>query len=1601
MAAAMLVLLLVLAVLAACWKRLLGLAVSRFAHGKAFRLTVGQFFFGGLVDVRLRLHMGPLRELRVSRIAVGLSTKRGPDSGSEDGSGGSGGSLWQAVLNGHLQLPVSLHGVSVRLAPAPPKPAAEPTAAAPASADGGSPAPQGATAPGAAATGGGPATSLPPDGKKAGRQLRAPLLALAHLPLSVEGLTVVDEVRGVQLRLERLSLSLLTAQQLLLEGLSAGLLLEGGNGSGGGGSGGGSSPTSPSTFGAAAAPHSPRRGPASPLRRLLGAQEPEPQVQAVFQMDRLLLEHQHDGSFNLQNLQLRGAAAGTAAPPGTATSAAASQLGLQRLSLQLGATSLTVSKPLLLWAQHQQAVAAQAAAAHRSARPPRAASTSGSSERKQQLLQRLLPLLPKEVSLEAQSFSVATDAPSDTPSSNGSNSGGGGSLPLQAAFGLQGICCRLAKAAPASESTSGGGSGSGSDGTPLASITAGWQRLSISLGAAAAGEGAEMPSQQLPSALVMSSGAADWSLALAEMRPASGTTGGSGNSGSQEQTPMSAAFEVSIGALHTDVCHPAVQPLVAQLRLAAKAAKAASKPTVVGTAGAAPPATAGADVVGSSEQPPGVQPATAEASGRVKRPPPLAHWRASISLGDGSRLLFTDAAGRCCWSSGLASCRLAVQRSGDSSSSSGGGGNTASASTPAAAAAGMSGSFEVHGIEMHAVATAGGSLVEEPGGPAQPSSPPEMLAAKLLRVEVQHSVAAAEQQPALEPSQQPSSGTAVDATTAGVHLLVQQQQLATVASVILILLPPPKAASLPGTPPRTGSDAASADAGVLVAAAAAAAAEAISPHGAAGSRQQARPRRPPPRLTFSCTDTLLLLPTSVAVPAEQAVGGSLLLLPAAPALLLASVSGSFGGSGGGAAGSSRPTVVEAEGCCLVYAEGRHSQRFPSSADALKEQATAVVLSVDAAKFVQPSSAAATAEGPTADAAARQLELGSVAVTADADALLCMAAVADSAAQQLMAALAAAPPRPASPKRRRSKPAKQPQPLAVRVGQLSVAQPMSAERDMVLEVAAVHAVVGSCGGTQHSLRTGSALLSMLGKPVLRWRQLATTLRLPEGDGHLAVQPLPEPWPATAADDSGEGGAGSVDLAAPAEAVTDTPAGSPSWEAYQRARLGAWLQADAATAPGAASQSAAEAAAEEAAAAALGAGPASILDASVSGAELIVPHDGEPGPTQRYSELYFKALETAAQQHLQCLKQFQRQRRSSAAGTGAAAAASTDAEPGAHVAGGPPSPAQQQQQPAPKRKRQLFPMQINLTAEDVALRFEHHPLEAWLASRGPLLQQMATQQHLWGEVAAAVQPADSSSPLHAAMVESAFATVQAASQQAWDGLMQDLFQQYRGKLQRLQATEPDSRSSRSSSSGGGGETGGSSGSSDGASRPYSAGRPPPDLMLLTCSRLQGLVVLCAGSAEARAAATAQIVAVDPPSQDVPMSKLLKLHADACMADFEMRLAGASQPMVAASRARLSGAAAVARQATLPPQTAERRLPVGAHRSVPIPATVKGCRPVFKFYTDLRLDAGALSVCHSQGLEPALALVSLAGKRLSPGDPDKTVARPPPIPWWDDLR
>lgn len=45
--------------------------------------------------------------------------------------------------------------------------------------------------------------------------------------------------------------------------------------------------------------------------------------------------------------------------------------------------------------------------------------------------------------------------------------------------------------------------------------------------------------------------------------------------------------------------------------------------------------------------------------------------------------------------------------------------------------------------------------------------------------------------------------------------------------------------------------------------------------------------------------------------------------------------------------------------------------------------------------------------------------------------------------------------------------------------------------------------------------------------------------------------------------------------------------------------------------------------------------------------------------------------------------------------------------------------------------------------------------------------------------------------------------------------------------------------------------------------------------------------------------------------------------------------------------------------------------------------------------------MGVSYGQGMEPTLMLLGMAGKRLAPSDPDKSIPRPPTIPWWDDLR
>ena len=76
-----------------------------------------------------------------------------------------------------------------------------------------------------------------------------------------------------------------------------------------------------------------------------------------------------------------------------------------------------------------------------------------------------------------------------------------------------------------------------------------------------------------------------------------------------------------------------------------------------------------------------------------------------------------------------------------------------------------------------------------------------------------------------------------------------------------------------------------------------------------------------------------------------------------------------------------------------------------------------------------------------------------------------------------------------------------------------------------------------------------------------------------------------------------------------------------------------------------------------------------------------------------------------------------------------------------------------------------------------------LQGWLGLHGPLLQKLAVQRQLWTDIATTVNPADISAPLHAALVQTSFASAAEAGHKAWEGVMGDLSQMYRMLVQQV--------------------------------------------------------------------------------------------------------------------------------------------------------------------------------------------------------------------------
>jgi len=82
--------------------------------------------------------------------------------------------------------------------------------------------------------------------------------------------------------------------------------------------------------------------------------------------------------------------------------------------------------------------------------------------------------------------------------------------------------------------------------------------------------------------------------------------------------------------------------------------------------------------------------------------------------------------------------------------------------------------------------------------------------------------------------------------------------------------------------------------------------------------------------------------------------------------------------------------------------------------------------------------------------------------------------------------------------------------------------------------------------------------------------------------------------------------------------------------------------------------------------------------------------------------------------------------------------------------------------------------------------------------------------------------------------------------------------------------------------------------------------------------------------------------------------------------------------------------ARQQGFPPVTFDKIYRVGAYHAASIPTPIKGARPPMKTYTDLRCEMEDLHVSGGMGLEPTVAQLTKAFKRLIPPDnmkPDGT--------------
>ncbi|KAL0027199.1 hypothetical protein WJX77_002651 [Trebouxia sp. C0004] len=401
------------------------------------------------------------------------------------------------------------------------------------------------------------------------------------------------------------------------------------------------------------------------------------------------------------------------------------------------------------------------------------------------------------------------------------------------------------------------------------------------------------------------------------------------------------------------------------------------------------------------------------------------------------------------------------------------------------------------------------------------------------------------------------------------------------------------------------------------------------------------------------------------------------------------------------------------------------------------------------------------------------------------------------------------------------------------------------------------------------------------------------------------------------------------------------------AYSRAGLPQWA-AECLSEPGEPSDFASQAAAPPA----MPLRPAAVVQATVSDVVLKLPYDQDFGRAERFGELWSKAFGQVLHEHLNTLKKHKDQ------ATRKVKRAGLDV------------------------KSLLLPLELRLVLQGTIVKFEHHPMEAWLSLHGPLLRDMACQEALWSRAVAADAPTpDEANSSAAAPSEArreqfvqeftADAPARLQSQQATlDALSVERSRQYKVMCDGLRvASKEDSK--------------------QGA------------LMHVAVEGAQARLIVLGSDPNFTQAAMDFIARVDPPSEGVPMRQVQKLHVDVAVQGVAVDFCNNPQPLATAISSQFHGTIAVGRQVTAPPHLYSRCMAVGRHRHTQIGVTVKGSRALVKVYTDVHLTVQQAAACYGVGLEPVIAMISQAGKRLSPTEPDKLRPKPAALPWWDMMR